>query len=133
MRNYKLLSFEDLCKLELLKISCKYKSDTLPTRVKNLYVHRESPFCTRNSRSPFSNKHGSVRVLVWSKRGNYFINLGPRHYTVRSNLDTHLSDTPFTIRQPIRRPCLLEGVYKPIRSPHWCRVLPLRALEIGCK
>ena len=23
----------------------------------------------------------TIRVLVWPKRGNYFINLGPRHYT----------------------------------------------------
>ena len=53
--------------------------------------------------------------------------------TVRSNLAMHLSDTPFIIRQPIRRPHLLERVYKPIRTPHWCGVLPLRALEIGCK
>ena len=37
---------------------------------------------------------------------------------VRSNLDTHLSDTPFAIRQPIRRPRLLERVYKPIHTPH---------------
>ena len=42
---------------------------------------------------------------------------------VRSNLDMHLSDTPFTIGQPIRRPRLLERVYKPIRTLHWCRVL----------
>ena len=52
---------------------------------------------------------------------------------VRSNLAMHLSDTPFTIRQPIQRPCLFERVYKPICTPHWCRVLPLRAQEIGCK
>ena len=37
---------------------------------------------------------------------------------VRSNLDTHLLDTPFTIRQPIWRPHLLERVYKPICTPH---------------
>ena len=43
----------------------------------------------------------------------------------------HLSDTPFAIRQPIRRPRLLERVYKPIRTLHWCGVLPLRAQEIG--
>ena len=43
--------------------------------------------------------------------------------TVRSNLDTHLSDTPFTIQQPIQRPRLLERVCKPIRTPHWCGVL----------
>ena len=43
--------------------------------------------------------------------------------SVRSNLDTHLSDTPFAIWQPIWRPCLLERVYKPIRTPHWCGVL----------
>ena len=30
--------------------------------------------------------------------------------TVRSNLDMHLLDTPFTIRQSIWRPCLLERV-----------------------
>ena len=53
--------------------------------------------------------------------------------SVRSNLAMHLSDTPFAIRQPIQRPHLLERVYKPIRTLHWCGVLPLRALEIGCK
>ena len=46
-----------------------------------------------------------------------------RKSSVRSNLDTHLSDTPFTIRQPIWRPHLLERVYKPIHTLHWCRVL----------
>ena len=45
----------------------------------------------------------------------------------------HLSDTPFTIQQPIQRPRLLERVYKPIHTLHWCRVFPLRAQEIGCK
>ena len=45
------------------------------------------------------------------------------HPNVRSNLDMHLSDTPFTIRQPIWRPHLLERVYKPICTPHWCAVL----------
>ena len=43
--------------------------------------------------------------------------------SVRSNLDTHLSDTPFAIRQPIWRPRLLERVYKPIRTLHWYGVL----------
>ena len=43
-----------------------------------------------------------------------------QHPTVRSNLDTHLSDTPFAIRQPIWRPHLLERVCKPIYTPHWC-------------
>ena len=52
---------------------------------------------------------------------------------VRSNLTMHLSDTPFAIWQPIRRPCLLERVYKPICTWHWCGVLPLGAQEIGCK
>ena len=52
-------------------------------------------------------------------------------YSVRSNLAMHPSDTPFAIRQPIRRPHLLGRVYKPIRTPHWDGVLPLRALEIG--
>ena len=42
---------------------------------------------------------------------------------VRSNLNTHLSDTPFTIRQPIWRPRLLEKVYKPICTLHRCSVL----------
>ena len=41
---------------------------------------------------------------------------------VRSNLNTHLSDTPFTIRQPIQRPHLFERVYKPIYTPNWCEV-----------
>ena len=53
--------------------------------------------------------------------------------SVRSDLTIHLLDTPFVIQQPIQRPCLLERVYKPICTPHWCGVLPLRALEIGCK
>ena len=57
----------------------------------------------------------------------------PDNKIVRSNLAMHLLDTPFVIWQPIQRPCLLERVYKPICTPHWCRVLPLRALEIGCK
>ena len=39
---------------------------------------------------------------------------------VRSNLTIHRSDTPFVIRQRICRPHLLERVYKPIRTPHWC-------------
>ena len=58
------------------------------------------------------------------------------YYFVRSNLAIHRSDTPFVIRQPIHRPHLLERVYKPIRTPHWCRdllSLLLRTLEIGCK
>ena len=38
-----------------------------------------------------------------------FCSIGPRD--VRSNLDTHLSDTPFAIWQPIQRPHLLEIVY----------------------
>ena len=40
--------------------------------------------------------------------------------SVRSNLAIHCSDTPFIIRQPISRPHLLEWVYKPIHTPHWC-------------
>ena len=40
------------------------------------------------------------------------------HNVVRRNLTMHRLVTPFIIRQPIRRPCLLERVYKPIRSPH---------------
>ena len=51
------------------------------------------------------------------------------NYRVRSNLHTHLSDTPFTIPQPIRRPHLLERVYKPIRTPHWCGVLQSSTTE----
>ena len=50
-----------------------------------------------------------------------FRSIDPRD--VRSNLNTHLSDTPFAIQQPIQRPHLLERVYKPIRTPHWCGVL----------
>ena len=52
---------------------------------------------------------------------------------VRSNITMHPSDTPFIIWQPIWRPHLRGRVYKPIRTPHWCGVLPLRALETGCK
>ena len=48
---------------------------------------------------------------------------------VRSNLAMHLLDTPFTIWQPIWRPHLLERICKPIRTLHWCRVLPLKAQE----
>ena len=55
------------------------------------------------------------------------------HVIVMSNLTMHLSDTPFIIQQPKQRPRLLERLYKLIRTPHWCGVLPLRALEIGCK
>ena len=47
----------------------------------------------------------------------------PKINTVRSNLTIHCLDTPFIIWQPICRPCLLERVYKPIRTPHWCRDL----------
>ena len=57
-------------------------------------------------------------------------------YNVRSNLAIHHSDTPFIIWQPICRPRLLEGVYKPICIPHWCGdlwSLLKRTLEIGCK
>ena len=55
--------------------------------------------------------------------------LSVKQYIVRSNLDTHLLDTPFAIRQPIRRPHLLERVYKPIHTPHWCRVLQSSTTE----
>ena len=37
---------------------------------------------------------------------------------VRHNLTTHHLVTPFIIRQPIRRPHLLERVYKPMCTPH---------------
>ena len=37
---------------------------------------------------------------------------------VRHNLTMHRSVTPFVIRKPTRRPCLLERVYKPMRTPH---------------
>ena len=37
---------------------------------------------------------------------------------VRGNLAVHRSVTLFVIRQPIRRPCLLERVYKPMRTSH---------------
>ena len=37
---------------------------------------------------------------------------------VRHNLTMHRSVTPFVIRQPIWRPCLLEKVYKPMRTSH---------------
>ena len=37
---------------------------------------------------------------------------------VRRNLAVHGSVTPFVIRQPIRRPRLLERVYKPMRTSH---------------
>ena len=62
--------------------------------------------------------------------------LGKHWFIVRSNLTIHHLDTPFIIWQPIHRPRLLERVYKPICTPHWCRDLRsllLRALEIGCK
>ena len=38
--------------------------------------------------------------------------------TVRHNLAVHRSVTPFVIWQPIRRPCLLERVYKPMHTLH---------------
>ena len=56
--------------------------------------------------------------------------------SVRSNLTIHHSNTPFIIWQPIHRPRLLERVYKPICTLHWCGdlwSLLLRTLEIGCK
>ena len=37
---------------------------------------------------------------------------------VRCNLAMHHLVTPFVIWQPIRRPCLLERVYKPMHTPH---------------
>ena len=37
---------------------------------------------------------------------------------VRCNLAVHHSVTPFIIWQPIRRPCLLERVYKPMHTSH---------------
>ena len=37
---------------------------------------------------------------------------------VRHNLTVHCSVTPFVIWQPMRRPCLLERVYKPMRTSH---------------
>ena len=44
--------------------------------------------------------------------------LGITHITVRCNLAMHCSVTPFIIRQPIRRPRLLERVYKPMCTSH---------------
>ena len=40
------------------------------------------------------------------------------HRIVRRNLTVHRSVTPFVIRQPIQRPCLLERVYKPMHTLH---------------
>ena len=77
-------------------------------------------------------------LLIWGFQ-NFQHNTGLNVYCVlvllvRSNLTMHLSDTPFAIWQPIQRPHLLERVYKPIHTSHWCvQSLPLRALEIGCK
>ena len=39
-------------------------------------------------------------------------------YNVRCNLAMHCSVAPFIMRQPIRRPRLLERVYKPMRTSH---------------
>ena len=68
-----------------------------------------------------------INALVDAKRASSFNNaiklVNENVQIVRSNLDTHLSDTPFAIWQPIQRPRLLERVYKPIHTPHWCRVL----------
>ena len=44
--------------------------------------------------------------------GNFTFN------NVRRNLTVHHSVTPFVIRQPIRRPHLLERVYKPMHTSH---------------
>ena len=74
-----------------------------------------------------------VRRLLYSNVNLYPLQKLLPCTSVRSNLAMHLSDTPVTIRQPIQRPCLLERIYKPICILHWCGVLPLRALEIGCK
>ena len=40
------------------------------------------------------------------------------HVPVRRNLTMHHLVTPFIIRQPIQRPCLLERVYKPMHTSH---------------
>ena len=47
----------------------------------------------------------------------YFCCTKCRH-TVRCNLAVHCSVTPFIIWQPIRRPRLLERVYKPMHTLH---------------
>ena len=46
------------------------------------------------------------------------INWSNINATVRCNLTVHCSVTPFIIRQPIRRPRLLERVYKPMHTSH---------------
>ena len=54
--------------------------------------------------------------IVWDYGKNY-TGVNPC-VTVRHNLAMHCSVTPFIIWQPIRRPCLLERVYKPMRTSH---------------
>ena len=46
-----------------------------------------------------------------------FVNSPPKR-SVRHNLAVDRSVTPFIIQQPIRRPHLLERVYKPMHTPH---------------
>ena len=57
----------------------------------------------------------SIIELVLKSMGN--IKQDPEAI-VRCNLTRHRSVTPFIIQQPIRRPHLLERVYKPMRTPH---------------
>ena len=60
MKTHRILSFEQLCQLELAKISYRYVNDVLPIRLQNLFEHREIQYDTRNSGASFANKHGSV-------------------------------------------------------------------------
>ena len=49
---------------------------------------------------------------------SFYGKFGLRTDIVRHNLIRHRSVTPFVIWQPIRRPCLLERVYKPMHTSH---------------
>ena len=126
-------------KAKLMKMLIKYRDafslrdeiGECPNLEADIKVIDESPFFVRpfpisKSDKPFmdSQMKRLVSLGILSKN------------SVRSNLAIHRLDTPFIIRQPIHRPHLLERVYKPIRTPHWCgdlQSLLLRTLEMGCK
>ena len=71
------------------------------------------------SNTPIHTGGGLIKSHFWLE-----ILLKLNHQTiVKSNLTIHRSDTPFIIWQPIQRPHILERVYKPICTPHWCKDL----------
>ena len=57
--------------------------------------------------------HKAIEYMIKSKTESPTMRLNVRH-----SLTVHCSVTPFVIRQPIRRPRLLERVYKPMHTSH---------------